>query len=104
LQQGSEEEYEEHANKAKTLPETTTEKNKLIIDRLYKQQSTDGYGSQIIEVLSSEKGGIVYLKKLQCYFRQILCIVARQLMLHGVGHNGILNSYIYISAACLEKK
>jgi DNA-binding ferritin-like protein (Dps family) len=54
LQQGSQEEYEEHANKAKTLPKTTTEKNKLIIDRLYKQQSTDGYESQIIEVNTLE--------------------------------------------------
>jgi hypothetical protein len=40
-----------------------------------------------IEVLSSEKGRIMYLKKLQCYFRKnfVLCIVACRLMLHGVG-------------------
>ncbi|CAD6340504.1 unnamed protein product [Miscanthus lutarioriparius] len=31
------EEFEEHAEKAKTLPDTTTNENKLILYRLYKQ-------------------------------------------------------------------
>ena len=34
---GVKEEFEEHAEKAKTLPETTTNENKLILYGLYKQ-------------------------------------------------------------------
>ncbi|XP_021305947.1 acyl-CoA-binding protein isoform X1 [Sorghum bicolor] len=34
---GESEEFEEHAEKAKTLPDTTTNENKLILYGLYKQ-------------------------------------------------------------------
>ncbi|KAL6861638.1 hypothetical protein ACP4OV_017338 [Aristida adscensionis] len=34
---GLQEEFEEHAEKAKTLPDTTTNENKLILYGLYKQ-------------------------------------------------------------------
>ncbi|KAK9144168.1 hypothetical protein Sjap_004071 [Stephania japonica] len=34
---GLKEEFEEHAKKAKTLPDTTTNENKLILYALYKQ-------------------------------------------------------------------
>jgi len=34
---GMQEEFEEHAEKAKTLPDTTTNENKLILYGLYKQ-------------------------------------------------------------------
>nr|CAB3469258.1 unnamed protein product [Digitaria exilis] len=34
---GLQEEFEEHAEKAKTLPESTTNENKLILYGLYKQ-------------------------------------------------------------------
>jgi diazepam-binding inhibitor (GABA receptor modulating acyl-CoA-binding protein) len=46
------EEFEEHAEKAKTLPDTTTNENKLILYGLYKQATVGDVNTGMYAFLS----------------------------------------------------
>ncbi|KAF8775774.1 hypothetical protein HU200_004156 [Digitaria exilis] len=52
---GLQEEFEEHAEKAKTLPESTTNENKLILYGLYKQATVGDVNTGKYAFLSASK-------------------------------------------------